>query len=753
MYRHAYIFQRGVWLSMLLLPLLLWGCDAVQDTPLAGWGEFCNSTEDCAAGLVCRGNVCSKNDTDGDMDLDADFRDDDPDTPDIDEEIQEQPDADTDGDADADPDEAEPEPEAIEWECGESGEQWTFCPVDTGLRCNMTDNGMLYENDENITPWSNAASNEDWALFVGNKTGPTDSQEVYGCYRPNGYLYKILEADADSKFIGRIILRENILIAQYSPGYYDFGLILGTLPDFASYALDMEGMWRLTGFNYPFVFANNHDTPLHAYNLLTDYHGEIDYIRCGSSHSPVTWADGLAFFTGYPESHHDAYSQGIWQADIANGVLTPISINGRSEGVYQPVADKNFVVYVSTNDMVRNNWTWPWGTAIYLFDRKHRREIPLTDNMDRNERSPLLDYPYVGWYFLKRETAVSGPTEVYNLETWQRWYYEKAYTDERLELQDRRLTFVNYSNDLGMYTLPEAGRIPHDYDCDDNNPCTDDLWWVSENRCHYRYNHDRCDDGSDATPFDVCIEGACTGILTGSDDAPMAQVPEGNFLWGGVPEPPDSELDDRPWEGPRREQWLDAFSIDVYEVTNLQYQRCVAAGACAAPKRNRSGRIRDYYDNPLYQDWPVLYVEWYEARNYCEWVGKRLPTEAEWSKAARGSEDNRIYPWGDDKPSSDNPKTNVMLDAFANIDVAQGGSFPGDVSPYGVYDMAGNISEWTASPWTPEGLDGEAPWGNDLMVRKGCNVNDYVHSAVDHREPVTPWTASFFVGFRCVKDM
>jgi len=738
-----------LWAVLCVIALMQAGC-STEDTPLAGLGEFCNSTEDCASGLVCRGNVCSKNNADGDAD--ADFTDDDPDTPDIDEEIQEQPDTDTDGDADADPDEAETEPEAIEWECGESGEQWTFCPVETGLRCNMTDNGILYSKDEFITPLFYGTSNDTWIMFVGTETGATNRSEVYGCYGPNGRLYKILEADAYSRVIGRILLRKDILIAEYSPSRYDFGLIAGDLGNLHSYALPMEGIWRLNGYSSPYVFANHQEAALHVHNMQTGSNIFVDSIRCGSANGPVTWSDSKVTLAGYPENNHEAYGMGIWQVDITSGKLFPVSINGRYEGVFQPVADSGFVSYISSNDMIRNEFWDTKGYGAYVFDLRYRREIPLTDNPGRNESGTLFDYPYVGWYFWDDQYVPAGPTEVFHIETLQKWDYADAFVQERIELQNRRLAYVN-GNRVGLHTLPEAGRIPDDYDCDDNNPCTDDLWWVSENGCHYRYNHDRCDDGSDATPFDVCIEGACTGILTGSDDAPMVQVPEGNFLWGGVPEPPDSELDDRPWEGPQQEQWLDAFSIDVYEVTNLQYQRCVAAGACAAPKRNRSGRIRDYYDNPLYQDWPVLYVEWYEARNYCEWVGKRLPTEAEWSKAARGNEDSRIYPWGNDKPSFDNPKTNVMLDAFANIDVAQGGSFPGDVSPYGVHDLAGNISEWTASPWTPEGLDGEATWGNDLMVTKGCNVNDYVYNAVDHRDPITPWTASFFVGFRCVKDM
>jgi formylglycine-generating enzyme required for sulfatase activity len=174
----------------------------------------------------------------------------------------------------------------------------------------------------------------------------------------------------------------------------------------------------------------------------------------------------------------------------------------------------------------------------------------------------------------------------------------------------------------------------------------------------------------------------------------MAAVPAGEFLMGsdqvdtaqqgtefGTAKP--LFLD----EHPLRTVQLEAFSIDYYEVTNAQYDRFVQATKAPPPPTWPEGRW-----SPGQEEWPVTGVTWFEADRYCRWAGKRLPTEAEWEKAARGI-DGREFPWG---AAFDEKNGNIGSTGLAPV-----GSFPDGRSPYGVHDMAGNVSEWVADWYGP----------------------------------------------------
>ena len=161
------------------------------------------------------------------------------------------------------------------------------------------------------------------------------------------------------------------------------------------------------------------------------------------------------------------------------------------------------------------------------------------------------------------------------------------------------------------------------------------------------------------------------------DGMEQVYVPVGTFIMGSN----DGDSD----EQPVHEVYLDGYWIDKYEVTNAQYAKCVVAGECVKPSDTQ------YYENGQYANHPVVNVSWYNANDYCAWAGRRLPSEAEWEKAARGT-DGRTYPWGNGSPSASLLNYNGSYGSTTTI-----GSYPVGVSPYGALDMAGNVWEWTSS--------------------------------------------------------
>jgi formylglycine-generating enzyme required for sulfatase activity len=199
---------------------------------------------------------------------------------------------------------------------------------------------------------------------------------------------------------------------------------------------------------------------------------------------------------------------------------------------------------------------------------------------------------------------------------------------------------------------------------------------------------------------------------------------------------------------------LDAFWIDKTEVTNAMYAKCVQAGQCSAPGSNSSRTRSSYYGDNEFDHYPVIFVSWIDANNYCTWTGGRLPTEAEWEKAARGT-DGRPYPWGDADP--------LGIDGLLNYraqDTTQVGIYPNAASPYGALDMAGNVSEWVAD-WlsldyylNPPALN---PLGPDTGQYRVWRGGSWASASTERirtysRTGNLPTDTSGGIGFRCARD-
>ncbi len=232
------------------------------------------------------------------------------------------------------------------------------------------------------------------------------------------------------------------------------------------------------------------------------------------------------------------------------------------------------------------------------------------------------------------------------------------------------------------------------------------------------------------------------------DGMEMVYVPAGEFLMGS-----DEGYDD---EKPVHDVYLDAYWIDRTEVTNAQYRQCVEGGACPEPECWGDDR----FNGP---DHPVVCVSWEDAVAYCQWAGARLPTEAEWEKAARGT-DGREYPWGDtfdgtrlnycDANCEFEHKDTGVDDGYAQT--APVGSYPAGASPYGALDMAGNVWEWVAN-WYAEGYYGRSPERNPTgpesgearVLRGGSWLNYSSRARCAYRNRDIPDDGFSSSGFRC----
>jgi formylglycine-generating enzyme required for sulfatase activity len=229
------------------------------------------------------------------------------------------------------------------------------------------------------------------------------------------------------------------------------------------------------------------------------------------------------------------------------------------------------------------------------------------------------------------------------------------------------------------------------------------------------------------------------------DEVELVDIPAGEFTMGH-----NSGYDTLPV----RRVTLPAFSIEKYEVTNKRYKRFIDATGYKVPWSQDAAMAPYIWDwqKRMYPDGkgddPVVLVSWEDARAFCTWAGKRIPTEAEWEKAARGAK-GKAYPWGDDWA---NGKANTSESGLKQT--APAGSFKEDVSEYGVNDLAGNVSEWVEEWFAPYPGNPMTSYEerNKYRVLRGGSW-DYAHSIANgyHRQYALPQSQMTAIGFRCVK--
>ena len=237
-------------------------------------------------------------------------------------------------------------------------------------------------------------------------------------------------------------------------------------------------------------------------------------------------------------------------------------------------------------------------------------------------------------------------------------------------------------------------------------------------------------------------------VLSHFDGMVMLFVPQGSFLMGSAPSDPDAASNEKP----QHTLNMAGFWIDRIEITNAMYALCVKETICKTPASLASISHADYFNNNQYANFPVINVTWVEADTYCKWAGRRLPTEAEWEKAARG-EDGRLFPWGNEMP--DNNRLNFNIQSG---DAQAAGSYPEGASLYGAVDMAGNVWEWTADIYHPNYLSGQSQEnngsqkGNYRVIRGGSFYEPASSVRVAARQASDPYIGLPRVGFRCAVD-
>jgi formylglycine-generating enzyme len=253
----------------------------------------------------------------------------------------------------------------------------------------------------------------------------------------------------------------------------------------------------------------------------------------------------------------------------------------------------------------------------------------------------------------------------------------------------------------------------------------------------------------------VAVPGEPPKTLTGKDGAVLTLIPAGEFLMGTSISNRDGGRD----EYPDRRIFLDAFYLDSLEITNGRYFEFVKATGHRIPEHPRDKKLTLWQDTTVpavFKDHPVINVDWYDADAYCAWAGRRLPTEAEWERAARGTTGRR-FPWGEAEPTR--TLANYLNQWRNGAGLEPVGSHPQGASPEGVQDLQGNVWEWVAD-WYDSSYYEKGPLRNPKGPAEGTrkvirgsgweSEAPLLRSA--HRLSSDPKNRNHSLGFRCAMD-
>jgi len=668
----------------------------------------------------------------------------------------------------------------------ETGDELCFYPRKSDVPCSLPDEygvaHILSRNSKGNYNSESVGLNDGYYFFMQGDVGT--SRTIYRCSR-KGESSEIIftstfEGDETSR-VRSFDIENDYIVLSYSSGSRN------TDQNQSCYLGKMEGDWelkRIAGFDkdchepqvvWPYVvYREEWPGWLHVYDIRTGEDRKLEGYKVDSFHHDGKKAYINAVIGNDDEAFNSVLSRGpfylsIFEIDLETFEVTPVEVFLKKP-TYAPFVYGSYLIYDSGREwtLYSDDYWSRNGAAIVLYDLFNRTETILTDTMTGNNGRAFINYPYAGWVDgSEYDGSEGGWQKVINLETDDEWVLEhnnKSMADPVVMKNYSVIYFaivggttVDDIEGVCVAEFPDPGKVEPNETCHDSNPCTDDIYSVTLQKCTNIPNRSACDDGDADTPVDVCTEGKCKGYQTVADTAEMMEIPAGEYYIGSYSPPADLiDPDERPWErwGDNYNNYLPLYYIDKYEVIQKDYRECVEAGVCSEPVKKRSGWRSDYWGNPDYDNYPVLYVNYYEAEKYCKWRGKRLPTEFEWVKAANGGE-MIWYPWGDVDPDSTNRFGNIFysLNETKSYDTAEVGTYPLDISPFGVMDLNGNVSEWTSSNWTRM-LGYEATYGDKLKVVKGGRWEETSNYSgwIAQRMAATPWTSSNTVGFRCVKD-